>query len=192
MRVFVEDSDPSIELMFENNGWEVSKTHEGVDLICFGGGDDVSPGLYNEANRYSHCNVQRDLYCMFLWNYANLNNIPCVGICRGGQFLNVMNGGKMIQHFEGHLGSHSIQVDAMDGCYKVLVTSTHHQVMVPSDSGELLGWANKDLNQVEIVYYDGDWKHNTGSLCFQPHPEYVGVDHECQQLFFKLINNYLM
>src|SRR3546814_3238996 len=27
---------------------------------------------------------------------------PMAGICRGGQFLNVMCGGSMIQHVEGH------------------------------------------------------------------------------------------
>jgi len=35
---------------------------------------------------------------------------------------------------------------------------------------------------VEACYYP-----STLSLCVQYHPEYVGVDHESQQLFFQLI-----
>jgi hypothetical protein len=38
---------------------------------------------------------------------------------------------------------------------------------------------------VEGVFYD-----STNSLCFQPHPEYVDVEHECQRLYFEVLNEY--
>jgi len=40
---------------------------------------------------------------------------------------------------------------------------------------------------VEVVLYDED----SLSLCFQPHPEYVNPEHECQRLYFDLINQYM-
>lgn len=185
MEVFVEDRDPAIEKMFMNNGWAVSNTHEGVNLICFGGGADVTPALYNEKNTHSNCDIKRDLYCIFLYNYARSNSIPCVGICRGGQFLNVMNGGKMIQDFPGHGRDHIVNTFDKES---IFMSSTHHQVMIPSKLGELLGWGNTK-KEVEIVLYDNE--ENTGCLCFQPHPEYFDKNHECQKVFFEYIQDFL-
>jgi hypothetical protein len=42
-------------------------------------------------------------------------------------------------------------------------------------------------NDTEVVLYDED----SLSLCFQPHPEYVNPEHECQRLYFDLINQYM-
>jgi hypothetical protein len=29
-------------------------------------------------------------------------------------------------------------------------------------------------------------------LCFQPHPEHVGINHECQILYFDYLNRFMM
>lgn len=123
------------------------------------------------------------------------------GICRGGQFLNVMNGGKMWQHVSGHAigGTHEAFCRVFE--VPVKVTSTHHQMMIPSPDGKVLltaqvcdskSDAEKTVNgllqpDVEVVLYT-----NTNTLCFQPHPEYVSINHECQNLYFDYLEKFLL
>ena len=121
-----------------------------------------------------------------------------IGVCRGGQFLNVMNGGTMWQHVSGHTGTHKIvDVTGLTDGKEINVTSTHHQMMIPSESspGEILAYAD-DLSSnhqtdskrihdgidVEVIYYE-----RTKSLCFQPHPEYPYAPKECTKYFFDLV-----
>src|ERR1019366_1982428 len=79
---------------------------EKIALIVFTGGHDVWPELYNENvcwNTYH--SVERDLYEGRMFEQAQEYDIPCVGICRGAQFLCVKAGGKLIQHSTGHSSS---------------------------------------------------------------------------------------
>jgi gamma-glutamyl-gamma-aminobutyrate hydrolase PuuD len=132
---------------------------------------------------------------MTQFEYAFDHNIPMIGICRGGQFLNVMCGGKMWQDVDKHAirGTH-LAIDLASG-EEVEVTSTHHQMMKPSDEGILLLQATfiaevrspmlmAHMRGVEAVLYP---HYNT--LCFQPHPEYG----ECptRELFFEYIKTHL-
>ena len=186
-KVFVEGNDWSIVNMFQANDWFVTKNLEEADLVCFQGGADVSPELYGEPNTGSYNQWDIDFLSIVLYNNAKRLGIPMVGICRGGQFLNVMAGGKMIQDYPGHAiaGTHEITlVDGYKWFGKPQVTSTHHQVMVPGRYQTLIGWGN-DEREAEIVSNDID-----GSLSFQPHPEYVNKGHECQTLFFLLIEEF--
>ena len=190
-KVFVEGADHYIVRMFKENGWEVAKKLEEANLVCFQGGADVSPELYGERNVGSYSDADTDWRSLVLYNNAKRLGIPMVGICRGGQFLNVMAGGKMIQDHPGHAirGTHEIVLDEAwsDKTISYQVTSTHHQVMVVNPhASDLLGWATGKQHEVEIVHH---WKEN--SLSFQPHPEYVEADHECQKLFFTLLGDLL-
>jgi GMP synthase-like glutamine amidotransferase len=153
---------------------EVAKDIEKVmkpDLVVFTGGSDVSPWLYNHVNEASGNNAKRDAKEV-LW-YHKFYNVPKLGICRGAQFLNVMNGGTMIQDVQGHAiaGTHR----AKDTDYGLFwdVTSTHHQMMVPRKNVNT--FASKEENcgaargkfESEVLYYG-----TSLSLCFQPHPEF--------------------
>lgn len=204
MKVLVEGGNLSITRMFKENGWEVvspyaylKEREEHFDLVCFEGGADVNPLLYGELNNgLSHCDVGTDMGSLALYNNARRLNVPMVGICRGAQFLNVMAGGRMHQHYDGHaiVGTHPIHFFQYEGEQRVKktcqVTSTHHQVMIPGRFQEVIGWAGDDWQrevpeQVEIV-----WNGLDNGLSFQPHPEYVDKGHECQTLFFQLIWEY--
>ena len=69
-----------------------------IKLVVFIGGSDVSPALYgHEKNTKTYCNVFDDNRDLHFFNIAQKNNIPCVGICRGGQFLTVQAGGFLFQ-----------------------------------------------------------------------------------------------
>ena len=187
-KVYVEGDDYSIVHMFQANDWFVTKNLEEADLVCFQGGADVSPELYGEPNTDSYNHWDIDFLSIVLYNNAKRLGIPMVGICRGGQFLNVMAGGKMIQDYPGHAiaGTHEIAfADGYEFLGKIQVTSTHHQVMVPSKwTQEVIAWGSNE-KEVEIVL-----NHYDHSLSFQPHPEYVNKGHECQTLFFTLIEEF--
>lgn len=181
-KVYIVGGNASITQMFMANGWRVVDHAEDSNLLCFTGGADVSPMLYGEVRGpYTDIDLARDEREANIY-YENLGNRPMVGICRGGQFLNVMNGGKLIQHVRGHTRDHMMR-DLTSGL-EIRVTSTHHQMMIPADTGKVLAYAND--NDTEVVVY-----RNTMCLCYQPHPEYVGLYDPCQAYFFKLIANEL-
>ena len=165
-----------------------------ADLLCFTGGADVSPELYGEENVGSYCSPERDKYEEQVFDWAYANDVPMVGICRGGQFLNVMNGGKMWQDVDNHAisGTHKAMCKYWG---EIMVSSTHHQMMRAGAGGELIAYANlssyklndkgdsRDLCDVEVVHYK-----DTKSLCYQPHPEIVNEGHECRKHFLMLVD----
>lgn len=203
MKVFVEGANMGIVNMFQRRGWVHSLVDE-ADLIVFSGGADVSPSLYGETpHPKTMSSKTRDLYCLQIYAYARRRDIPMSGICRGGQFLNVINGGKMYQHVNKHAigDTHNIKTD--DG-RNISVTSTHHQMMIPADHAVVLATAREStardrylsnhklitetgaIEDTEVLYYE-----DSNCLCYQPHPEYVPDTHECQEYYFELLNDYL-
>lgn len=197
--------------MFLNRGLKGTNDINKADIVCFTGGADVNPMLYKENNLVlhnqgmSHFNPSRDDDDAVIHGYAVANESFQVGICRGGQFLNVMNGGRMWQHVDGHSGGPHTLVDTVTN-QQFRVSSTHHQMMRPADDGVILAVAREARNKyaendrwylteaesspvewfddVEAVWYPG-----TRSLCFQPHPEFSGVP-ECTDYFFDLIERH--
>lgn len=187
--------------LFIKFGYEVVTDIEEASLICFTGGEDVSPFLYGEKpHPRTYSNTIRDTYEKGIFNIAVTKDIPMVGICRGGQFLNVMNGGKMYQHVTRHCEDHMIK-DVETGM-EVFASSTHHQMMRPGPGAVSVAVANEGgskefLDGYEIVILDDLVEDDevvfyplTKSLCFQPHPEFNGMD-ELQEYFFHCVDKYL-
>lgn len=208
-KVFVVGKDYSISKLFAKFGWTIAEHAEDldeIDLICFTGGADVDPKWYRQKKHpRTFLDVERDKREIAWFDKASNADVPMVGICRGGQFLNIMSGGSMYQNVTEHTGSHNM-LDLTTG--KVLwVSSTHHQMMKPGLGHTLLAVASKEkcivewmeedvicskplIEQPEVVFYQG-----TKSLCFQPHPEYhnnIGDSWEpMAKLFFQYINTFL-
>lgn len=176
-----------------------------IDLMLFTGGEDVNPDFYIEPKgKYTSINKERDAKEQKMFN--NFKGVPKLGICRGSQFLTVMNGGELVQHVNNHTTSHEISVSGM-GTFQI--TSTHHQMMfpfnLPKDKYELIGWSTyfrsntylngwntekelpKDFLEPEIVFYP-----KTNSLCIQGHPEMRSCGADMKEIALKLINNYLI
>lgn len=195
--------------MFLKQGLKGTSDIDKADIICFTGGEDVNPSLYGESvaefqgQPISFFNSARDDKDAFVYGYTA--GKVRVGICRGGQFLNVMNGGKMWQHVNGHAGrgQHNL-VDKITG-QVVKVTSTHHQMMRPHASGIVLATARESSYKVaaneewhiehaqgrdEYDDVEAIWYEDSKSLCFQPHPEHYGAD-ECRNYFFSLLQDTL-
>lgn len=180
--------------LFRRNNFTVTRP-ENADIICFTGGADIVPSLYGEERiKGVYCSPDRDAFEIEVWKAWPSK--PKIGICRGGQLLNVLSGGSMWQDTDGHGHTHK----AWDTRSKkeVRVSSMHHQMMRPHDSGEVLTTARESsyvesakeriLRRIE-GYEDIEcvWYPSTKSLCYQPHPE---VDsREGVSYFFELVRN---
>ena len=67
-----------------------------LDAVVIGGGDDISPGLYGDlANPDAQYDPDRDKFESEIIDYALINRLPILGICRGAQLLNVKLGGTL-------------------------------------------------------------------------------------------------
>lgn len=187
--------DMAVAKMIHRFGGQWTRSVEAeFNGVIFTGGEDVSPFLYGEPPLpNTRCNIRRDMREVYVYKNVPME-MPKIGICRGGQLLNIMCGGRMWQHVDNHTRHHSVTVF---NDTKIMVSSTHHQMMIPGDNGVVLGWAAeskrkerhnetvslKDNNHddAEIVYYE-----QQNSLCFQPHPEYANYD-DCTNLFIELV-----
>lgn len=210
MNVYVVGNSFQYIKMFKERGFTIVDDLSYADLVQFTGGEDVSPSLYGQhTHRTTYNNTSRDRREKHIFEMCVVRNIKMAGICRGGQFLNVMNGGEMFQDVDNHAitGTHGVldlETNAIIEC-----TSTHHQMMRPDATTALVvGVASEVLSQykesmtalaehptvvyeeypddVEVLYYK-----DTNSLCFQPHPEIVRKEHHCQEYYFQLLERYL-
>lgn len=166
----------------------------------FWGGSDVDPSLYDRPiSRYcGGTNRKADEREATRMQDCIDNGQPIIGICRGAQLLNVVNGGILVQHVDGHAipGEHPCTIEYKGDVLKCTVSSTHHQMMVAHKDGIIIGkgpaasgyhW--DEVNEpytykyvTEVVYYP-----KTKSLCIQPHPEWMHQD----KPFIKWINYFI-
>lgn len=178
-------------------------TPEEADIVVFGGGTDVNPIYYDESRHSTTCcSPQRDEADVKLYELCLDLGIPMFGVCRGAQFLHVMNGGKLYQDVDNHNGDHSIW-DCDTRKLVRRVSSVHHQACIPNKSGGMhivadvnnkstSRWKNATEYQtgpnmdVEAFFY-----RDTCAFGVQGHPEYRGYD-EFAIWTANKINNYLI
>jgi gamma-glutamyl-gamma-aminobutyrate hydrolase PuuD len=170
---------------------------EQVDVVVFMGGTDISPTIYGQkptifSNHHNHERDKREISF-----YNKFKHLPKLGICRGAQLINCLNGGKLFQHVYNHgSGDHAV-VDTDDKEH--VVCSVHHQMMILPDSGAtLVAWRegsklDRRFNGTEMVASDGIdpevvFFEKDKSLCFQAHPEF-GPETD---YFFNLVERYIL
>lgn len=202
LRVFVVGGGVQYLQMFFKEGFLGARSVPDADIVCFTGGSDVSPSYYGEEPiPGTSFNPDRDETESIIYADCLALHKPMVGICRGGQFLNVMNGGKMWQDVNGHALAVGHPLTDVKSNKVWRVTSTHHQMMIPANDGEVLATAceathkkswqkerisqNPDNKDVEVVWYDA-----SSCLCFQPHPEFQ--EGECREYFMELMREYIL
>jgi len=195
--VYIVGGNSEYNRLFTQLGYILAQefSEDMIDLVCFTGGEDVSPSLYGDKKHpYTGNNLRRDIDEQEIFGLCEYRNIPMVGICRGAQFTNVMSGGRMYQHVEKHTMSHTI-TDVLTS-ESIYVSSTHHQMMMPSENALLVAsstlggtreWYDgevfaKDVSELdnEVVFYE-----HTKCLCFQPHPEFSSVEYEGMKGYFE-------
>jgi len=172
------------------------------DLILFTGGEDITPGLYGDVSPKGMCfsNIHRDREEREIFKLAMKHDIRMIGICRGIQFLNVMDGGKMIHDVNNHTGSwHDMVIPSGE---VIRVNSLHHQMVIPSKDAEIIGWSlkhratkyygNKDLPiatpevEPEAVLFK-----NINAAGVQYHPEIMEKNSVGYKFFYELADRLL-
>jgi gamma-glutamyl-gamma-aminobutyrate hydrolase PuuD len=172
---------------------------EEADVVVFTGGPDVNPMLYGEdVHEYTTFNDERDLEEMELYAKCLDRGIPMFGVCRGAQFLHVMNGGKLFQHIDGHHGDHPI-FDLKRKKRIERISSVHHQSVMKNDDMDVIAvcsvsqkrWLDAKTyeeckrNDIEAFFY-----RDTCCVGVQGHPEYRGYDHYtqwCLELIYEYV-----
>jgi gamma-glutamyl-gamma-aminobutyrate hydrolase PuuD len=202
LRVYIVGGGFQYAKMFFDAGLKGARSVMDADIICFTGGSDVNPALYGEKNVASHFDPQRDIKEKAIFEEAKELGKPMIGICRGSQFLNVMNGGKLWQDVNNHaIGRGHSLIHVKTGDVKDGMTSTHHQMMRPTDKAEIIAVAGlstkkiaendmqirtvPDTDDIEVVWYQ-----DSLCLCFQPHPEFMHGD--CRDYFLDLVDSYIL
>lgn len=187
--------------MFTQARCTKANTPSEADLIVFTGGADVDPQLYGETQHSrTYIDSDRDRQEIDLYNYAFTNGIPMFGVCRGAQFLHVMNGGKLYQDIDNHNGDHNMY-DIKTKTLIQKVSSVHHQAVVHNDRMEVLGdtmksskrWYN---NTTFVEGTTGDieayWYPDTMCFGVQGHPEYANYHQFRQWCLDKLFDLVVM
>ena len=149
-------------------GFKAVSSPKDADVILFTGGmRDIHPAYYNQEITGADCgNFPQERTEEELQIYNSYKNTKkFLGICRGLQFLNIVHGGTLIQHINGHSGGyggyHSLY-DPVTLLELGSVNSSHHQCIGESTGTPLA--ISKD-SVVEAMVWEN-------SLGVQWHPEY--------------------
>lgn len=175
----------SVSGFLNDYGFEYVSDVDFADIIVFNGGEDIGTELYAERPVMRSIPQYASRRDEFEKNVFNTHQGKFfLGICRGSQYLNVLNGGTLWQHVDNHTRNHFMN-DVETG-ERIMVTSTHHQMMRPNLlTGKVIATAHEATEKMayEIIAkvgspkFDADtevvWYSNTRTLCIQGHPEYV-------------------
>lgn len=197
---------------FEEHGkllYDVKKL-ESCDLVVFTGGSDVNPELYGDTKlETTYIDEARDKEEQLIYNLALFLAIPMVGICRGMQFLNVMNDGYLIQDINNHTNCiHEICTNEGE---VFEVVGDHHQLCIAGGHHKTLAYAcnlsDKYLTGenfpngvptiaeygkvVQDIEQEAIWWPNTQCLGVQYHPEWMDEESRGYTYFQDLLTKYI-
>jgi putative glutamine amidotransferase len=181
---------------------ELEKLNKGIDGYLFTGGNDVNPEFY-KAKRKHECgpiDSLRDNSEKILYQIAKRDDKPILGICRGIQQINVLEGGslyqdlptdhpsKVIHHLEYPYDrkSHSVYVFSNSPLGELIktdsleVNSLHHQALRRIASS-LRSMAVSEDGLVEAIYHP----KMKFMWAVQWHPEYMLENENASKKIFK-------
>lgn len=163
-------------------------TPEDADMVIFTGGADVDPLLYGQTpHAKTTFSPSRDKADLELYKRCFDQGIPMFGVCRGMQFLHVMNGGSLYQHVDNHYGDHKMY-DMKNKEYLGKVSSVHHQAVIANSNNGMVSvaecsmsnnrWFNNNKRDAMLTTRDIEalWYPETGCFGVQGHPEYRGYE----------------
>jgi putative glutamine amidotransferase len=187
-----EDLQNNIELVELSDEKNNSEDIETCDAFILTGGVDIDPSFYNEKNTYKNkpavFEIKRDEFEKKIFEYSQTHHLPLLGICRGMQLVNVLQGGKLIQDLglfneihkkEQSDKEHEVKIEKDSLLCEIVaenigkVNSAHHQAVDRGALGENL-MINAYSNTQEKTIEGIEFKDKTGKafmLCVQWHPE---------------------
>lgn len=179
-------------------------------LIITGGNFDVPPEMYGDASTHEKTSTKpkRSQFEWAITQGALKRNMPVLGICGGQQLLNVILGGKLIQHIPDsvkdalaheqpnprHEPGHEIAIVAGTLLYDIVhkptiqVNSAHHQAVASTAPGVVINARAPD-GVIEGI------EHPDYAFCLgvQWHPEFSVTDADDRILtrFIAAAKNYI-
>lgn len=179
-----------VELSFEKNNTDDFQYCDGFVLT---GGIDVVPEIYGGAANYPYKPdaflPERDQFEMQIYTYSQIQKIPVLGICRGMQYINILEGGKVFEdngeqansiHKKGaedKVHSVNIKMDTLlhdvTGIERGTVNSAHHQGVNPKYLGDNLivsAYSDTEDGIIEALEFK-DKKDKAFMIGVQWHPE---------------------
>lgn len=204
-KVFVVGKENAVRSIFRNhNSYELTEDMSEAKIVVFTGGEDINPALYGEQRHHSvYWNAKRDRDEVEAYGKCTKDQYK-FGICRGGQLLSVLNGEKLVQNADNHIGHHMAKfyIKATDAFVETDIVSVHHQLMdarIVKDHCILLGTAHESTvrdgepgvqyRSNAFVDQEAIYFPKTRSFCFQSHPEYRHKN--TTEIFFDLANDVL-
>lgn len=186
--------------------YEIVNEYDRSDILVFPGGSDWNPALYNEKTLHTtgfHEAIDKPQLSWALKAIADGKFM--IGICRGGQMLTILAGGRLIQDVNNH-GGRNHNIYTFDNL--VLETnSLHHQMMdtilLPKKHVNVLAWTpplsthyqtgNGEATIAGIPYREGLEKENEvlyfnqiGGFAIQGHPE-MNMSNNCRNWIIEQI-----
>lgn len=159
------------------------------DALVLSGGVDIDPaithGEANYPNKPDKFQPERDLFEKALYETAIGNNLPVLGICRGMQLVNVLQGGTLVEDL-GTLNDTHKKESTADKAHQVTIKpNTLLNEIVQTDTGEINSAHHQAVDQLgpglqaNSIADDGtiegveweDKKNKPFLLCVQWHPE---------------------
>jgi len=145
----------SVVSMMAKCGCVRANTVEEADIVVFTGGEDVDPALYKqEPLKNVFFTKTRDTKEEWYFHRAVKQGKLMFGICRGAQFLHVMNGGKLWQDVNNHAGPNHSIID-LEEDMEIVVSSMHHQMLQDNEDLTVMAVTPK---QIATTFEDADLK----------------------------------
>ena len=198
-----------IELSFLKGNVEDFDVCDGFVMT---GGIDVLPEIYGEKDDYPHRPKaflpERDKFEQQVYVYSQQHQIPLLGICRGMQYINILEGGKVFQdngeainlvHKKGTEDrQHEVNVVKDSLLYAITeteqgtVNSAHHQCVDPDHLGlnlKVAAYSNTQEPLIEALEF-ADQTDKGFMIAVQWHPERI-LNKESNPLSQKIKENFI-
>jgi putative glutamine amidotransferase len=169
------------------------KVYSGEDLaevsgMIFTGGSDISPALYKQNNLQSYPELERDAIEVPLYKKLRECGKKILGVCRGHQLVNALEGGVLTQDLY-HPSIHGIiwgePDSAISNVFPWQVNSMHHQ-------GYFLDQMAPSLSPLAVEpitrLVEATQSKDKQVITVQFHPEFMG---SVSKDFFSFISNWM-
>ena len=171
-----------------------------IDALVLSGGGDIDPSRYDGKRHDTNYSIdqERDTLELELARRVIDSSIPTLGICRGAQILNVVQGGKLIEHIPDEVGvkvlhrapprepvTHGVKLKTGSRLAKILgrdqfdATSWHHQALRGAAAG-FDAVAHAPDGTIEAI----EMPSHPWMIAVQWHPELSAASDPLQQKLF--------